>query len=262
MAVARLYRELTTLRTILTVGVIAAVAIGLLWASANVSWLQGVPELNAVVRELGALLFATATIAVLWDLVARRAFLSELLAAAKVAEDVRAAGLTAVSPTFHRGIEWSDLFRTVRHLDIFFAYGRTWRASNNAHLGAVAKREGSRVRVVLPDPDEGISMSRLANRFSMTDGEVKRLIEQAAADFQTIFSSGKADYSLWYVPVDPVFSFYRFDDRAVLALYTHQRQRGQVPTFVFEQGGTLYDFVRSEFEAFVTGGMARRVYPS
>lgn len=48
---------------------------------------------------------------------------------------------------------------------------------------------------------------------------------------------------------DMVFSCYRFDNTAVVTLYTHSRARGQVPVIVCRKGGSFYDFVRRELEA-------------
>lgn len=65
---------------------------------------------------------------------------------------------------------------------------------------------------------------------------------------------------LWFLPKCPVFSFYRFDHIGILAMYKHQKGRGNVPTFVFEQGGTLYDFMRQEFDAMIKDdGLAIKV---
>lgn len=264
MAIPKLYRERTNLWTVLAQIVVFLLGILCLFLAAKWQWLASYPGIQTVVRDFGGMLVATVTITILWQLVVRRAFLAELMAMAKLAEEVRAAGLVTLTNDFQRGIDWPQLFRTVNKLDIFFAYGRTWRGTNSAELRALAGRPGVRVRVVLPDPNDDALMSELARRFSMTPSDVKKEVEEASGDFKKTFvefSQSVAQFTLWYLPASPVFSFYRFDHLAILALYKHSPGRGEVPTFVVEQGGTLYDFVRQEFEAFIRepNGLARRV---
>lgn len=52
---------------------------------------------------------------------------------------------------------------------------------------------------------------------------------------------------MYHRPGDRVFSFYRFDDIAVVGLYSHSRTRGAaVPVFVCARPGELFDFVLDE----------------
>lgn len=261
-----IYIERTNLRTILTAIFTAVLGVCLLYLAANWTYLTQYPSIQSVIRELGGLVIASIALALLWELAAKRAFLSELMSKARLAEDVRSAGLINIVQDFYRGIEWPRLIKNVTKFDVFFAYGRTWRNTNNAELLALARRHDIRVRIVLPDPDNQDLMSELARRFSTTTDEIRKLIEEASSEFIKIFGHGSktnSQFSLWYLSTTPVFSFYRFDSIAILALYRHTKVRGQIPTFVVEQGGTIYDFIRSEFDEFIKepDGLARKVYP-
>jgi hypothetical protein len=77
-----------------------------------------------------------------------------------------------------------------------------------------------------------------------------------------LFSKGKAHFSIWYLYIAPVFSYYIFDDIVVLSLYKHRRERIQIPAFVFEKGGTIYNFISHEHEAIIkkSNGLARLVF--
>ena len=60
-----------------------------------------------------------------------------------------------------------------------------------------------------------------------------------------------------------MFSCYRFDHLIVLALYRH-RNRGGVPVFVVEEGGTIYKFIVEEFDKLIEknqNGLARQIWP-
>jgi|SRR5579862_647206 len=258
-----LHSERTNLVSWLVGGVAAVAGIGLLLLANDWGWLVCHSGWQTLARELGSMLVISVAIGFLWELRAKRSLLTELLAKAKLAENVRSAGLVAITTDFQRGIEWAEELQKVTKLDVFFAYGRTWRATNNEDLRKLARKEDARIRVVLPDPDSPQLIAELARRFATTEEKTKVLIEEAAADFKKVFlepSDVIAEFSLWYLPESPVFSLYRFDHKAVLVLYNHRKERGGIPAMVVEEGGSLYTFARDEFESMIQeGGVAKRV---
>lgn len=226
-------------------------------------WLKSVPPVHSVIRDLGALLVSTVTIATLWELAAKRAFLTELMAKAKLAEEIRTAGIVSVTTDFLRGIDWQHMFKTVKNLDIFFSYGRTWRNTNRKELIEIAQCSDTKIRVVLPDPQNDELMKELGRRFRKSPEELKKLIWEAYDDFENIFKY--SDFSLWFLPESPMFSFYRFDHLVILAFFKHGTgENVSLPTFKVEQGGTIYKFVRREFDLFIQEprGLAKKVFPS
>jgi hypothetical protein len=60
---------------------------------------------------------------------------------------------------------------------------------------------------------------------------------------------GGADVEVYHRSGHWLFSCYRFDQTAVVTLYSHQRLRVSVPTIVVRDGGSFYDFIRKELEA-------------
>jgi hypothetical protein len=203
-------------------------------------------------------------VTLLWELFGKRAFVDEVLAKAQISRAITFAGIIKITDSFHYDIDWKALFQSVNKLDIFFAYGRTWRHTHIQELQELAKREGARVRVVLPDPEDEHTVFELARRFGYSSEELRKLIEEATEDFRCLRSWGiegkGARIEIWYLPATPQFSFYRFDRIAILALYPHRRERAPVPTIVCEMGGTLYDFICKEFEAMIRpDGLARLV---
>ena len=139
------------------------------------------------------------------------------------------------------------MFRTVRHLDIFAAYASTWRNNNMAELRQVAERSGGRIRVFLPDPDDDRTVGMLAARFSITEEELRRRINEGADGFLSMRQPHGAQIEVYYAPGDRMFTFYVFDDTAVITLYRHKPDRsGVIPTLVVEAGGTWYDFLQEE----------------
>ncbi len=265
MTTPDLHVERTNLWTVIVATAIAILGVLLLFA-ANWQWLASYPGIQAVVRELGGLLVASVALSILWELVAKRAFLAELMAKAKLGEDVRTAGLISIPKDFYRDIDWSYLFRNVEKLDVFIAYGGTWRGANRASILALAERPGAQVRIVLPDPDNDAIVSELARRFYKSNEAIRTRILEATDDFIGIFNNPPktvADFSLWYTPTTPLFSLYRFDSISIITLHTHRSGRWNIPVFMVEKGGSIYEFIEQEFEAFVDGQhrFARQIFP-
>lgn len=261
----KLFKERVTLRTLFVSLVIVAIGIALLYLSARKEW-KGNEVWQTVIQNLGGLMFVTATITFLWELFGKRAFLDEILAKAQISKEITFSGITKITNSFHHDLDWRSYFRTVSKLDIFFAYGRTWRHIYAQELQEVASREGARIRIVLPDPEDEQTVIELARRLNYEPEQLRRLIKEAETQFRELSSKHTkgAQIKIWFLPAAPTFTFYRFDRIGILALYSHRRERAPVPTFVCEMGGTLYDYIRKEFDAMIRspGGLARLIYDS
>lgn len=122
-----------------------------------------------------------------------------------------------------------------------------------------ALRRSARIRVVLPDPEDEQTVLELAHRFNYESEDLVRYIREAVAFFDELRAlSSDTDVQVWFLPAAHQFSFYIFGPTAVVALYSHRRQRVPVPTLVCEEGGWLYDYVAKEFDAMIgADGLAR-----
>ena len=237
----RIESEVTSLRTVLIAVLMMVLGCALIWFSTG---LDRQPQWEAVSSQIGGVLLATGGLTVAWEGVGRRAFAREVFAVAGLSEQVVASGLTAMPERFYEDVEWSALFAQANDLDLVVSYGRTWRAGHHQELKALAAR--GRVRVFLSDPDDPDTVRVLAARFNREDPEeLVTEIRYAIKDFQNL---GK-DVEVYVRPGDAVFTCYRFGTVAVLAMYSHSKERQRsVPTFVV-RGGSLFDFAVSEIEA-------------
>lgn len=164
-----------------------------------------------------------------------------------LARDLTAAGLLRIGSTYLGELEWKQLFAEVTELDIVVAYGQTWRNLHARELAQVAARPGSQIRVFLADPDDELTVAVLADRFDTTAGELRSRITATRAAYETLRQPEGAQIEVYYRPGDRLFSFYRFDDIAVVGLYSHSRARGAaVPVFVCARPGELYEFIQDE----------------
>jgi hypothetical protein len=228
-----------------------------LYLSAKLEGSHGPSAWDSVLREGGALLFVTATLAVAWDLRGRRQLTNEVLSAAGLSKAITDAGLTNLT-THYAEINWSGMLETASHVDLFFAYASTWRAYHDAALRRLVRREGTHLRVVLPDRENQPQVAQLSRRFGVSEEEVKQKIGDAETAFKGLAqeSSPNATVELRVTTAVPVFTYYRFDGRCVGVLYAQAGQRVEVPAFECE-AGALHQFFVGQFKALWDSSAAR-----
>jgi hypothetical protein len=227
---------------------IALVGFGFLWMAANLEFFCYHKGLQSISHSLAGFLITSVAIGLVLQLYGKRAFLKDILGQTQLSEDVRAAGLLRIGMDYVREVDWENMFKTVKKLDIFFAYGRSWRRDNGEHLASAAKRGGLQVRVVLPNPDKGEVVSQLAVQFNQKPDHLRAYIQEAKIDFDEKFECLGSRYSISYFDEHPAFSYYRFDNIAVVAFYSNRRPYKKPPILQLESAGTLYKFFKDEFD--------------
>ncbi|WP_157106164.1 hypothetical protein [Nocardia sienata] len=205
---------------------------------------------SAFVSQLGGLLLATGLVTLAWEQWGRRNFTAEVMEIANLGTDLQNSGIKRVTDQYLSDVVWSDLFADVQKLDIVVAYASTWRNIHRGRIIQAATNPSARIRVFLPHPDDDATMSNLAQRFSITTGEIRAKVREAITDFRSMSQPGGAQVEVWLRKGDLLYSCYRFGtQRAVVTLYSHTRERQtSVPTFVVD-GGSLFTFVYRDIEA-------------
>jgi len=234
--------------------------VGILVIASAVDWVASNPGLQGVLNNVGGAVIASVALIVLWELRGKRSFSREILETAQYAADIESSGVTRIGTNYLKDPDWDALFADVEKLDIFFAYGRTWRNSNLDNLREIASKKRGRLRVFLPDPSHNETIAVLAERFGMDPAQLVTNIEEAKNEFSGIHNAKGAEVEVYYREGDALFSCYRFDNTAVITLYAHQKKRVQVPTIICKNGGQLYDFVRAELKAIQEQSV--RIYPT
>lgn len=239
-------------------------AIGLVVAGATILFLSAqieestAAEVYTTVREVGALVFAAGILSVGWELLGRQALTDEVLSAAELSSDVKSAVLKRIA-THYLDVEWDGLLNEANHVDLFFTYARTWRNTHATGLRRLVAREGTQLRVVLPNRDNEALMAQLAAKFRYTADELRNLVDGAEQDCANLNRQAAAGATVELRRTDefPVFSYYRLDRRCFAVLYSQAPGRVDVPTFECEQGGTLARFFRRQFDTLWEGSSAR-----
>lgn len=264
------FAQITNMRTYIASGSIFILGLILLIWGENFNVENGRLWLKSVISNFGALLIASVSIAMLWELFSKRSFLDELLAKTGLAEDLRTAGVTGFSLVPVRGPDFPKIISSSERLDIFVCYANTWRASFEEDLKKLALKRGCRIRLIVPDPENKEIMKDLAKRFNAKDAEtMESRIKGAIGEYKALFGSvnnPSLDFSVWIHDETPVSSFYRFDRCAVVTLYKHAKGRGNSPTIVAERGGALYSYIENEIDSMVKGigiypQLARQIFP-
>lgn len=243
----KIFRKATDYQTLILSAGVMLIGFMLLFLSKYPVWPMTIDQFLSIIGELGAILIATGIVAFLWEKSAKRSFFEEIMEKIKLAEQVRNSGLVTVTTKALREVDWPELFKNARELDMCFAYARTWRHMNTLSLQDLASRSDVRIRLIIPDPENVKIIEELSRRFEMTPDELKNQINESIAELNDIFNENcKAKYSLWYLLTTPVFSFYRFDNTAIITLQRYGKYRGGLPSFEVKKGGDLYQFIENE----------------
>ncbi len=257
---------LTTLATLiysLTVLIIGAILIWFSidndwWEHCHLLWFDG-RTLQAVIHHIGTLVIATVPITLYWEVVSRRKFLDEILAKARIAKELEDAGVVHVYETFQQVTNWGELFASSHKLDIFFYSGHSWRSFHHDQLRTFLDKSYSRLRVVLPDPEDDGIVSELARQFNSTPQKVRDSIRESFDDFVGLAPGGRKVEIYYFKGMTPNLSFYRFEDTTVFSPYNHDKNRSSVPAFIVRSPGFLYRYLRHEFD--VIKDQSRPVFP-
>lgn len=211
----------------------------LLWWS-NIPWPDSMKVWQATVSQLGGLLVTTGGLGMLWDLRGKRDIMDEVLEKTRLSSDISAAGLDRVTMNW-LDVPWEQLFSGANQIEVFISYGSSWRKIHWPKIQAFANNPKHSFRLYLPDPDDDITMRILAQRFDYTPEKIRENVLETAEEFAKLADNTQADIRIYYRAGDPCYTSYRFDDQVLVTLYSHKRQRGDVPTMLLNKG-TFGDF--------------------
>lgn len=95
----------------------------------------------------------------------RRAFTDELLDKIGMARNLATAGVTLIAMEFRdTRIDWASMFATSNRLDMWLAYGSTWRNSHRHEIEEFLTHKENLLRIALPNPDDAKVIQTLADR--------------------------------------------------------------------------------------------------
>lgn len=246
------------LEKIIYLGIIIALTGGILIICTAIPQVRSIYFLPILLQSVGSALLILGLLSLIWDTKMKEIFMEEIWAKAKLSEDIKETGIINAYASFSK-VDWENIFRSAKEIDLFFSYAYTWRSNHEQKLERVA-REGNRIRVILPDPEVDNNVQDLARRFGFDKDRVRDRIKDAKDFFQSKHQDDGAEIEIWFHDRTPLLSIYIFDDIGIFATFNHLQERKDVPTLVVQRGGTIYDFLEEEFDGIIRDH-ARKVFP-
>lgn len=209
------------------------------------------PLWKEVVKDVGGCLLGIGVLAILWEVFTKRSFREETLAMVNVSATLDKAGVEAIELDY-LSLDWKSLFDSAEKLDVFFAYGGTWRGTHLLQLQNLLTKKGMKLRILLPDPACNDAVAELSRRFvGYSTEKAIRVIGESVQTFDElrVKCPQGTTVEVRFTKTTPLFAIYNFGRKAVFTMYRHKPGKGEVPTYIVQRGGTLYGFMENEFDS-------------
>lgn len=154
-------------------------------------------------------------------------------------------GIVRVAPFAGFVHRFDELIGSATTLALYFIHSRRWRENHDATIKSFLGRPGTTLEVFLPDLESHELIFSLGKHFE--DGP---LIPALVADAYRYFARLARDFGkpahVWLFDRYPTYSFYRFDERAVIALYSNTTAKKELPAFEVTAHGILGTFLAAD----------------
>jgi hypothetical protein len=157
------------------------------------------------------------------------------------------AGIVRVGPFAGFYQRFEDLIGSSTRIVLYFIHSRRWRENHDAAIKAFLGRNGTSLEIFLPDLGNHELMFSLSRRFE--DGP---LTPTLVVDAYKYCARMARDYGkpadVWLFGRYPTYSFYKFDQRAVIALYSNTAAKKEIPAFEVSNDGLLGRFLATDID--------------
>jgi hypothetical protein len=142
---------------------------------------------------------------------------------------------------------FEDLLGASASLRLYFIHSRRWRENHDAAIKAFAARADTTLEVFLPDLENHELMFSLARHFE--DGPlIPGLVVDAYRYFARLARDFRKPTHIWLYNRYPTYTFYQFDGRAVIAMYSNAVAKKETPAFEISAGSLLGRFLATDIE--------------
>ena len=157
------------------------------------------------------------------------------------------AGIVRTGPFAGFYQRFEELIAESTRMVLYFIHSRRWRENHGAAIKAFLSRPGTTMEIFLPDLGNHELMFSLSRRFE--DGP---LTPTMVVDAYKYCIRLARDYDkpseIWLFSRYPAYSFYQFDQRAVIALYSNTSAKKEIPAFEVNSEGLLGRFLTGDIE--------------
>jgi len=157
------------------------------------------------------------------------------------------AGIVRVGPFAGFYQRFEDLIGSSTKIVLYFIHSRRWRENHDAAIKAFLGRNGATLEIFLPDLGNHELMFSLSRRFE--DGPLTpTLVVDAYKYCARLAREYGKPADIWLFGRYPAYSFYQFDQRAVIALYSNTAAKKDLPAFEVSNDGLLGRFLATEID--------------
>jgi hypothetical protein len=142
---------------------------------------------------------------------------------------------------------FDELIGSSGSMVLYFIHSRRWRENHDTAIKAFLARESTSLEVFLPDLENHELMFSLEKHFD--DGPlIPAMVEDAYRYFARLAREYQKPVQVRLFGRYPTYSFYRFDERAVLAMYSNSVAKKELPAFEITMNGLLGGFLSADIE--------------
>lgn len=260
-------KERLNLRLILSAVFLSVLGTILIYISST-DLLLAYHTIKAFTGNLGSLILVTGLLSLAWEIAGKRAFVDELFTIFSISKASVEAGVIDYSKSFQdHKIDWNNLFINAKQIDLLFWGSSTWRHHHFDRIDDFVSKKESKITVILPDLKDPNTVQSIGYQMKKSNTAVIKYINDAIEYFIKLNKKyPNSQIAVWLIKQPSRFSVFRFDNKAILSLYSHRRDYVSVPTWLCSKGGNLFDFIEQEIDSITGRGtespLGEKVYTS
>ncbi|MGH7631847.1 MAG: hypothetical protein ACREOF_21130 [Gemmatimonadales bacterium] len=156
-------------------------------------------------------------------------------------------GIVSVAPFAWFVRRFDELIASSNTMVLYFIHSRRWRENHDAAIKTFLSRDQTSLEAFLPDLENHELMFSLSKHFD--DGpQIPGLVVDAYRYFARLARDFGKPVHVWLFGRYPTYSFYRFDRRAVIALYSNASAKKNLPALEITTGSLLGNFLATDIE--------------
>jgi hypothetical protein len=163
------------------------------------------------------------------------------------ASDEPLGGILRVGPFAGFYQRFEELIVSSSRMVLYFIHSRRWRENHDAAIKAFLARGNTTLEIFLPDLESHELMFSLSRRFE--DGPLTpTLVVDAYKYCARLAKEYGKPAEIWLFGRYPSYSFYQFDQSAVMAFYSNTAAKKNLPAFEVSNEGLIGRFLASEID--------------
>jgi hypothetical protein len=156
-------------------------------------------------------------------------------------------GIVRISPFAGLVPRFDELIVSSSSMVVYFLHSRRWRENHATAIRTFMAKPETSLEVFLPDLENHELMFSLEKHFE--DGPlIPAMVEDAYRYFTRLAREYQKPVQVRLFSRYPTYSFYRFDDRAIMAMYSNSVAKKELPAFEVTVEGILGSFLAADIE--------------